>query len=63
VVGWMKIETIPEIPKGWEGMNTTSRRGLTTLKKLRDENGSSPKGAHELNNTCNRGYTNVIMYT
>jgi len=56
VVGWMKIETIPEILKGWEGMNTTSRRGLTTLKKLRDENGSSLKRAHELNNTCNRRY-------
>jgi len=48
VVGWMKIETIPEIPKGWEGMNTTSRRGLTTLNKLRDKNGSDPKGSHEL---------------
>jgi len=49
VVGWMKIETIPEIPKGWEGMNTTSRRGLTTLKKLRDENGNEPgNGPHEL---------------
>jgi len=57
----MKIETIPEILKGWEGMNTTSRRGLTTLKKLRDENGSTLKRAHELNNTCNRRYTNVIL--
>jgi hypothetical protein len=53
---------VPEIPKGWEGMKTTSRRGLTTLKKLRDENGSSPKGAHE-EKPCNRRYTNVIMYT
>jgi hypothetical protein len=34
---------------GWEGMNTTSRRGLTTLKKLRDENGNEPgNGPHEL---------------
>ena len=62
MVGWLKMKTIPEIPKGWEGMNTTSRRGLTTLKKLRDENGRSPKGAHE-EKPCNRRYTNVIMYT
>jgi len=27
---------------GWEMVNTTSRRGLTTLKKLRDENGVKP---------------------
>jgi len=34
------MKTVPEILKGWEGMKTTSRGGLTSLKKLRDENGS-----------------------
>ena len=45
MVGWLKSinETGNAGPRsGWEMMNTTSRRGLTTLKKLRDENGVKP---------------------
>ena len=40
LVGWLKSinETGNAGPRsGWERVNTTSRGGLTTLKKLRDE--------------------------
>ena len=45
MVGWLKMKTDMEMLdpwSGWERGNTTSRRGLTTLKKLRDENGLTP---------------------
>lgn len=45
MVGWLKMKTDMEILdpwSGWEMVKTTSRRGLTTLKKLRDENGLTP---------------------
>jgi len=51
MVGWLKSinETGNAEPWfGWERVNTTSRGGLTTLKKLRDENGLQFEVSHEL---------------
>ena len=51
LVGWLKSinETGNAGPRsGWERVNTTSRGGLTSLKKLRDENGSQFEDSHEL---------------
>ena len=51
MVGWLKMinghgNAGPW--SGWEVMNTTSRGGLTSLKKLRDENGLQFEDSHEL---------------
>ena len=51
MVGWLKMKTKLEMldPRsGWERVNTTSRGGLTSLKKLRDENGLQFEDSHEL---------------
>jgi len=51
LVGWLKSlnETGNVGPRSdWERVNTTLRGGLTTLKKLRDENGLQFEDSHEL---------------